>query len=83
MTTLQPFDFWKNGQTVTAVNIDVIINHDNLENEATFYYALKDTFNNVVGEGNIKIDGEAYQGWQSNEDAYIYVCSKLNLKIIQ
>jgi len=78
---IQEVTIWKNGEAKAATQISATIISDNLTDSATFYYCLLTEENEQVAEGNVGISGEDYLNWFSNEDAYIYICTKLNLTL--
>lgn len=82
MAQIQTFNFWVNGKTVTASNIECHINYDNLIDQAVFYYSLKDELLNKLTEGNVTISGQDYNNWSTNQEAYQYVCKQLGLTLI-
>jgi hypothetical protein len=84
---IQPVSIWANGQSKQASELDARIIFDDLATSATFYYELKEVVEGVSGSvlsvGNIAMDGEDYIDWDnSNEEAYVYIASKLNLTIV-
>lgn len=83
---IQPVSIWANGQSKQASELDARIIYDDLSTSATFYYELKEASSeagSVLSVGNVAMDGQDYIDWDnSNEQAYIYIASKLNLVII-
>jgi len=90
---IQPVSIWNNGQSKQASELDARITYDNLASSATFQYELKEAVvhdtegveigGNVLSVGTISIQGQDYIDWDnSNEAAYVYIASKLNLTII-
>jgi len=91
MKTIQPVNVWVNGSVKSATKFDLNIVYDNLESSATFYYQLLavqvDAEGNEsttqVSQGNLSLDGDAYQDWDgSNDAAYIWGANQLSLTII-
>lgn len=80
---IQEVTIWKNGEAKAATQISATIISDNLTDSATFYYRLLTEESEQVAEGNVGISGEDYENWFSNEDAYKYICTKLNLTLIE
>lgn len=76
---IEPITIWKDGQSKTATVISASIISDNLTDSATFYYRLLTDDKEQAAEGNVIITGDDYANWFSNEDAYNYICTKLNL----
>jgi hypothetical protein len=84
---IQPVSIWYNGQSKEASELDARIIFDDLATSAQFFYELKEVVEGVSGStlsnGNISMDSQDYIDWDnSNEAAYAYVASKLNLTII-
>jgi hypothetical protein len=84
---IQPVNIWNNGQSKQASELDARIIFDDLATSAQFYYELKEVVEGVSGatlsNGNVSMDGQDYLDWDnSNQAAYVYVASKLNLTII-
>jgi hypothetical protein len=84
---IQPVSIWYNGQSKQASELDARIIFDDLATSAQFYYELKEVVDEVSGStlsnGNVSMDGQDYIDWDnSNEAAYAYVASKLNLTIV-
>ncbi len=84
---IQPVSIWANGQSKQASELDARIIYDDLATSATFYYELKEVLEegggSVLSVGNVAMDGQDYIDWDnSNEAAYAYIASKLNLVII-
>jgi len=84
---IQPVSIWNNGQSKEASELDARIIYDDLATSCTFYYELKEVVEGVSGSalsvGNCAMDGEDYINWDnSNEQAYEYIASKLNLTIV-
>lgn len=85
MKTIQPITIWKDGETVQATILKMYISYDNLESTATFQYDLCDNQINSLINGSINISGGEYVSWgssgDSNDEAYLYGASYLNLTI--
>lgn len=80
---IQPVSIWANGQSKSASELDARIIFDDLATSATFYYELKDADASVLSVGNVAMDGQDYIHWDnSNDEAYVYIASKLNLTIV-
>lgn len=85
MKNIQPITVWKDGVSVQASILKMYISYDNLESTATFQYELCDDQIKSVINGNINISGLDYLNWgssgDSNEEAYLYGATVLNLVI--
>jgi hypothetical protein len=61
--SIRPIKIWKNGRTMDATDIDLVVVYDNLNSYATLYYVLKDSASVVLSDGNITLDDEEYKKW--------------------
>jgi len=86
MKNIQPITIWKDGETKQANILKMYISYDNLVSNATFQYQLCDEQLTILSEGSIQISDTDYLNWgssgDSNNEAYIYGASVLNLTII-
>jgi hypothetical protein len=80
MKTIQPVVFPLNLGTATILNAYCI--NDNLSNSATFYYALLSDTQSQLQQGNLTMTGEDYVGWATNDYAYNWVASEIDVTII-
>lgn len=85
MKTIQPIDIWKDGQPKQATILKMYISYDDLTTTATFQYQLCDDTLWSIAEGRLQISGADYSSWgssgDSNEEAYVYGATALNLTI--
>lgn len=90
MKTIQPVKVWYNGAEIEATVLNAFIQSDNLKDTATFQYQLmallpsgmmNQLFPISIVTNFITITGEDYEKWDSNEYAYNWIASKLNLVI--
>ena len=85
MKNIQSITIWKDGETFQATILKMYISYDNLESTATFQYDLCDEQLKPLINGNIIINGTDYLNWgssgDSNDEAYLYGASFLNLAI--
>lgn len=85
MKTIQPIDIWKDGQSKQATIFKMYISYDDLNTTATFQYQLCDDSLWSIAEGRLSIHGTEYENWgssgDSNEEAYVYGATALNLTI--
>jgi hypothetical protein len=86
MKNIQPITIWKDGQSVLSSFLKIQINFDDVLTHAVFQYELCDNQNQVLMTGTVNIIGDDYVNWgiggNSNEEAYQYVASYLNITII-
>jgi hypothetical protein len=89
---IQPITIWYNGENKTGSELDVVLSYDNLEDKGIFQYEIKESVTQqgdfLIGglslsNGYINIEGQEYQDWDnSNQQAYEFVASKLNVTLI-
>lgn len=71
MKKIQAVQSWTNGQSVEATVFNMYPIGGVLGSSASFYYALLDDSLVVVAQGNLTMDGKAYQDW-GNDDEYAW-----------
>jgi len=88
MKTITPVSVWFNGQEVQASVLNASCAGDNLINLATFNYQLMQivTIDNLeytvpVVSGQLNMSGPDYDAWETNEYAFNWVATQLNLTI--
>lgn len=89
MKTIEPVKVWSNGQEVDATILNASAYNDNLFDSATFEYQLcvpvpvEDPRPNpqVLISSLIKMSGDAYENWDTNDYAYDWIAQQLNLTI--
>lgn len=88
MKNISPIQIWVNGQLKTASILDARIINDDLATSCTFYWELKEasTEENAgqqLANGNVSMSGEDYLNWDdSNDSAYDYIASQINVQIL-
>ena len=87
MKAIQNVQVWKNGEEKQANAINVILINDDLATSANFYYQLiassEENQSENLADGNVSCAGQDYIDWDnSNEAAYEFVASKLNLILV-
>ena len=80
MKQIQPVVFPLNLGTATILNAYCI--NDNLSDAATFYYALLSDNLAQLSQGNLTMEGQDYADWVSNDYAYNFVASKIDVTIV-
>lgn len=80
MKTIEPVVFPLNLGTATILNAYCI--NDNLSNSATFCYALLNDAQSSLQQGNLTMTGEVYDNWATNDYAYNWVASEIDVTII-
>jgi hypothetical protein len=81
MKTIQPVSIWQNGQNVQAIYLKAEVQSDNLLNFASFAYMLLDADFINVNNGIVGIYGQDYINYQTNQYAWDYIATQLNLTI--
>lgn len=86
MKPIQAIQIWYNGQLYTATLLLLYIINDNLTDTAVFYYQLQNSNNLGLAQGNITMDGQTYQDWDTasdiNQYAWDWAANELNLTLI-
>lgn len=81
MKTIQSVQSWINGQVVEATILDAYAIQDNLTSSATFWYGIFDDAMGQVSQGNLIMSGSDYTAYQTNQFAWDWVATQLNLTI--
>jgi hypothetical protein len=81
MKTIQPVSIWQNGQNVQAIYLKAEVQSDNLIDYASFAYMLLNADFININNGIVGISGQDYIEYQTNQYAWDYIASKLNLTI--
>jgi hypothetical protein len=79
MKTIQPVVFPLNLGTAIILNAYCI--NDNLSTSATFYYELLSNSQSQLKQGNLVMTGEDYVGWATNDYAYNWVATQIDVVI--
>ena len=88
MKQIQPVQIWVNGSVQIGNYINAYIINDNLQDSATFYWAIFTSNIDAVkiSEGNLTINEPDYSIWDSTADinlaAYEWICDQLGLTLI-
>lgn len=91
MKQIQPVMVWSNGQEVEANILNAYVVSDNLSTQADFYYEVgTPIYNiapltpsiNVLSSGKLTMTGQAYEDYQTNQYAWDWIASQLNLTIV-
>ena len=83
MVSINPVSIWSNGALKEATLLNLTCINDNLKDTATFYYQLMDTGQTGLANGNLTMDGKAYEDWIGNQYAYEWAAGQLNLTIVE
>jgi hypothetical protein len=79
MKQIEPVVFPLNLGTASILNAFCI--NDNLSNAATFYYELLTDTQSQLKQGNLVMTGEDYVGWSTNDYAYNWVATQIDVVI--
>ena len=82
MKKIKSIQIWDNGKLIQATQFQLNAINVQLENAATFYYALFTEENIKLNEGNLFMEGKDYQDWQNDQYAWDWAATKLNLEIL-
>ena len=66
----------------TAVILNAYCINDNLNDSATFYYALLSDTQAQFSQGNLTMEGQDYANWTTNDYAYNWVAEQIDVTII-
>ncbi len=82
MKTIQPISIWVNGKTYNATIFNLTCINDNLFDSSIFYFELKDSAFVTIADGNLTMSLPDYAtDWETNDAAYNWAASQLNLVI--
>jgi hypothetical protein len=81
MKTISPISIWQNGQNIEALYLKAEVQADNLIDYASFAYMLLDADFINVRNGLVEISGQDYVDYQTNQYAWNYIATSLNLTI--
>ena len=79
MKQISPVVFPLNLGTATVLNAYCI--NDNLSTSATFYYALLSDTMAQLSQGNLNMTGQDYADWQTNQYAYDWIATQIDVTI--
>jgi hypothetical protein len=80
MKTIENVTFPLNLGVASLLNAYCI--NDNLSDSATFYYALLSDTQGQLSQGNLTMEGQDYADWVTNDYAYNWVASKIDVTIV-
>jgi len=80
MKEISPVVFPLNLGTAKILNAYCI--NDNLSNSATFYYALLSETQSQLQQGNLTMTGQDYTLWVTNDYAYNWVATQIDVTIV-
>ena len=85
MKTIQAVNIWTDGIQKQGVIFGCKSIYDNLKDTAEFQYGIYDSGENLLKLSTIKMLGQDYINWNNatdiNEQAYLWVTTKLNITI--
>jgi hypothetical protein len=81
MKAIQPISIWQNGQTKQATILDAYVIQDNLTSYASFYYSIMSDNKTQLAAGNLTMTGRDYDSYETNQNAWDWIGTQLNLTI--
>lgn len=82
MKKIKPIQCWNNGKLIEATQFKLNAENVQLENSAIFYYVLFSENYEILNDGNLNMEGKDYQDWKSDEYAWNWAATKLNLELL-
>ena len=87
MKTIQTVPIWDNGQIKEASILNAYAINVILNTSSTFWYGLfsqneDGSIGSLLTQGNLTMTGEAYTQWETDNYAWDWAASELNLTII-
>jgi hypothetical protein len=82
MKKIKPIQCWNNGKLIEATQFKLNAENVQLGNSAIFYYALFSEDYQILNDGNLNMDGKDYQDWQTDQYAWDWAATKLNIQIL-
>jgi hypothetical protein len=82
MKAIQPIQVWNEGKVQTATIFSLSCNSDNLSTTGQFQYQLLTNELTAINTGFLTMNGVDYDNWDSNEYAYEWAASQLNIILI-
>ena len=79
MKTIENVTFPLNLGVASLLNAYCI--NDNLSDSATFYYALLSDTQAQLSQGNLTMEGQDYLDWATNDYAYNWVATQIDVTI--
>ena len=79
MKTIENVTFPLNLGVASLLNAYCI--NDNLNNAATFYYALLSDAQSQLSQGNLTMTGDVYSAWETNDYAYDWIATQIDVTI--
>ena len=79
MKTIENVTFPLNLGIASLLNAYCI--NDNLSTSATFYYALLSDTMAQLSQGNLTMTGQDYADWQTNQYAYDWIATQIDVTI--
>jgi hypothetical protein len=87
MKEINPVSIWYNGSAQNATLLQSYCINDNLSTQAIFYYSLYSansdgTPNNQLTSGNLTMTGADYTAYETNQYAYTWIATQLNISYV-
>lgn len=81
MKQIQQVNIWQGGASKAGTVLNSYVISDNLLDSATFYYSILTQGLESLTQGNLTMTGAAYDLYSSNEDAWDWISTQLNVII--
>lgn len=81
MKQIQQVNIWQGGVSKAGTVLNSYVISDNLLDSATFYYSILTQALELLTQGNLTMVGESYDLYSTNEDAWDWVSTQLNVTI--
>jgi hypothetical protein len=81
MKQIQPVNIWQGGSNKVGTVLNAYVISDNLLDSANFYYSILSEPLELLTQGNLTMTGAAYDLYSSNEDAWDWISTQLNVVI--
>ena len=86
MKYIQPIEIWIDGNIVKGTILNIFVIYDNLNDSATFYYALYSGTLEEIGQkltdSNITMTPEDYKNWQDDTTLYDWISKTLSITFL-
>lgn len=81
MKIIESVPMWDKGKSREATILNAYAVNVSLNQSATFWYGLMTDSMEVLAQGNLVMNGEDYQLWDSDEFAWDFIADQLSLVI--
>jgi hypothetical protein len=87
MKLIEEVSLWDNGVVLKATVLNAYAVNVSLDKSATFWYGLfsrtpEGNLDKQLSQGNVYMEGDAYANWGSDDIAWNFIASRLNLIVV-